>query len=64
MKATEIRELKTKEIEEKLQVEEEALNRMKLNHAINPLDNPNKLKEARKQIARLHTILKERELNK
>lgn len=64
MKATEIRELKTKEIEEKLQVEEEALNRMKLNHAINPLDNPNKLKEARKQIARLQTILKERELNK
>ncbi len=64
MKTTEIRELSTKEIEEKVQVELDNLNKMKLNHVITPLENPNKLKEARKTIARLKTVLSEREQNK
>ncbi len=64
MKATEIRELSTKEIEEKIQTEQEALNKMKLNHVITPLENPNQMKAARKTIARLNTILRERELTK
>lgn len=64
MKATEIRELSTKEIEEKIQTEQEALNKMKLNHVITPLENPNQMKAARKTIARLKTILRERELTK
>lgn len=64
MKATEIRELSTKEIQEKIQVEQEALNKMKLNHVITPLENPNQIKAARKTIARLNTILRERELTK
>ena len=64
MKATEIRELSTKEIEEKIQVEQENLNKMKLNHIITPLENPNQIKEAKKTIARLNTILRERELTK
>jgi len=64
MKAAEIRELSPKELEEKIQVEIELLNRMKMNHAINPLENPNIIKEARRRVARLQTILKERELNK
>lgn len=64
MKATEIRELSTKEIEEKIQAEQENLNKMKLNHVITPLENPNQIKEAKKTIARLNTILRERELTK
>ncbi len=61
MKAAEIRELTTKELEEKLQVETIQLETMKLNHSISPLENPNKIKEARKNIARIQTILKERD---
>ena len=64
MKTTEIRELSTKEIEEKVQLEQENLYKMKLNHVITPLENPNKLKEARKTVARLKTVLSEREQNK
>lgn len=64
MKAAEIRELSQKELEERIQVETEQLNRMKINHAINPLENPNKIKEARKTIAKLNTVLRERELKK
>ena len=64
MKAAEIRELSTKEIQEKIQTEQEALTKMKLNHAITPLDNPNQIREAKKTLARLKTILTERELSK
>jgi large subunit ribosomal protein L29 len=53
MKTSEIKELTTKEIVEKIQVEKENLVRLRLNHAVSPLDNPMKLKEAKKNVARL-----------
>jgi large subunit ribosomal protein L29 len=63
MKVSEIKELTVKEIVEKLQVEKENLVRLKLNHAVSPLDNPMKIKVSRKNIARLKTVLREIELN-
>ena len=63
MKISEIKELTKKEIVEKLQVEKENLVRLKLNHAVSPLDNPMKISDSKKNIARLKTILRERELN-
>ena len=63
MKTSEIKELTTSEIAERLQVERENLVRLKLNHAVSPLDNPMKIKMSKKNIARLSTILRERELN-
>jgi large subunit ribosomal protein L29 len=38
------------------------LTRMRLAHAVSPLDNPNKLKESRRNIARLKTELYKRQL--
>ena len=63
MKSSEIRELTTQEILERIDNEKTSLVRMKLNHAITPLDNPNKIKETRGNIARLLTELRKRELN-
>jgi len=63
MKTSEVKELTTKEIVERIQTEKENLVRLKLNHAVSPLENPLKLKEARKNIARLKTVLHQRELN-
>jgi len=63
MKTSEIKELTTAEIAERLQVEKENLVRLKLNHAVSPLDNPTKISQSKKNIARLNTILRERELN-
>jgi large subunit ribosomal protein L29 len=63
MKISEIKELTSKEIVEKLQVEKENLVRLKLNHAVSPLENPFKLTESKRDIARMKTILRERELN-
>ncbi|MFV0265975.1 MAG: 50S ribosomal protein L29 [Draconibacterium sp.] len=63
MKITEIKELTSKEIVERLQTEKETLVRLKLSHAVSPLENTNKLSESKQTIARLKTVLRERELN-
>ena len=63
MKVTEIKELTVKEIVERLQIEKENLVRLRLNHAVSPLENPQVLKESKQTIARLKTVLRERELN-
>ena len=62
MKAPELRELTIKELEEQLENERNFLTKQRLNHAVSPLDNPLKLKEARKNVARLLTILREKQL--
>ncbi len=63
MKASELRELTVKEIVEQLDNERSFLIKQRLNHAVSPLDNPLKLKESRRNIARLETILREKKLN-
>ncbi|MDR2910858.1 MAG: 50S ribosomal protein L29 [Bacteroidales bacterium] len=63
MKTSEIKELSTKEIVERIQTEEGSLVRLRLNHAVSPLENPMKLKESKRNIARLKTVLRSRELN-
>ena len=63
MKSSEIKELSTQEILERIDNETTALTRMKLNHAITPLDNPNVIGKSRRVIARLKTELRQRELN-
>ncbi len=63
MKASEIKELTDKEILERIQLEKETLTRLNMNHAVSPLDNPMKITETRKNIARLQTIKRQRELN-
>lgn len=64
MKMSEIKELSTADLLEHLNAEKLMLVRMKLNHAISPIDNPQKIKQSRKTIARLMTELRKRELNK
>jgi large subunit ribosomal protein L29 len=61
MKTSEIRELSTSDILERIDTERTMLVRMKLNHAITPLDNPQKVKEVKLTIARLLTELRTRE---
>ena len=63
MKTSEIRELSTPDILERIDTEKTMLVRMKLNHAITPLDNPLKVREVKLTIARLLTELRKRELN-
>lgn len=60
MKNKEVIELTTKEIIERVGDEKIKLTKLRLNHAVSPLDNPNILKEIRKTIARLNTELVKR----
>jgi len=63
MKSSEIKELSNKELLEHIDNEKSTLVRMKLNHAISPLENPQKIKESRRNIARLMTEMRKREMN-
>ena len=62
MKAEVVRELSTPELKERLEEERKGLTKLRLTHAISPLDNPRKIGENRKTVARLLTELKKREL--
>ncbi len=64
MKVKEVRELETKDLAERLETEIAKYNQMKLNHSISPLENPSEIKMTRRNIARMKTILRERELKK
>lgn len=62
MKSTEIKELTILELQERLESEESLMVRMKMNHAVSPLDNPNKIVETRRNIARLKTEMRARQI--
>ena len=57
-----IRELSTPELVERLETESKQLIKLKLNHAVSPLENPNKISAYRKTVARIKTELRKREL--
>jgi large subunit ribosomal protein L29 len=64
MKISEIKELSNQELTERLDNERTMLVRLKLNHAISQLDNPQKLRRSKLTIARLMTEKRQRELSK
>ena len=57
-----LKELSTAELKEKLENERNMYMKMRMSHAVSPLENPNKLKESRKTIARCLTELRAREI--
>ena len=64
MKSKELKDLDVKSLNEKLETEVARLNQLKLNHAVSPLENPSQIKAARRDLARLKTEIRQRELNK
>ena len=61
MKNSEIKELTTAEIIERIANTKEELVRMRLNHSVNPLENPMRIRFTRKDVARLNTELRTRQ---
>lgn len=62
MKAKEIRELSADELNVKLLDLKKDLFNLRLQHAINQLDNPIKIAEVKRDIAKIKTVIREREL--
>lgn len=61
MKNSELRGLSADELKSKLAVEKESYKKLKFSHAITPIENPMKIREARKLIARIETEIKAKE---
>ena len=62
MKANEIRKLSTEEINKKIAESKEELFKLRMKQATGSLENPARIRELRKTVARLKTILREREI--
>ena len=62
MKASEVRELSTDELNEKLTGLKKDLFFLRMQHATNQLDNPIKISMARRDIARVKTVIRQKQL--
>ncbi len=61
MKVEEIKELSVSEIAERIETETAALQQLELNHTTSPLENPMQIRHTRRNIARLKTILSQKQ---
>ena len=61
MKVSEVREMSVADLRDRIEVEKSNLDTMKLNHAISPLEDTSKIRKTRQDIARIITILAEKE---
>ncbi|MFC4871324.1 50S ribosomal protein L29 [Negadavirga shengliensis] len=64
MKNSEINALTESEIVERIAAEQENLTKLRFAHAISPIENPNKIRETRRLVARLKTFLRAKQLAK
>ena len=62
MKTNEIRKLSTEEINKKITESKEELFNLRMKQATGNLENPARIRDLRKTVARLKTILREREI--
>ncbi|MFK7953614.1 MAG: 50S ribosomal protein L29 [Ekhidna sp.] len=63
MKNSELRGLSLDELKNKLAVEKESYGKLKFAHSITPIENPVKIRESRRLVARISTEIKAKELN-
>ena len=62
MKQVDIKDLSVDDLTEKLQEQTNVLSKLKLSHAVSPIENPMQIKDVRRTVARLQTELRKREL--
>ena len=63
MKIAEIKELSTADLQDRIEAEKANYEQLILNHSISPLENPCQIKQQRRTIARMMTVLGQREFN-
>ena len=61
MKVSEVLEMSVADLRDRIEIEKANLDTMKINHAISPLEDTSKFKKTRQDIARMITILAEKE---
>ena len=60
MKSAEIKDLSTKYLAERIETEKAQLAKLKVQHAVSPVENPSIIKKNRRDIARMLTILRQK----
>ena len=60
MKRAEIKELSVKELQERIETQKAQLAKLKVQHAVSPIENPSIIKNSRRDIARMLTILRQK----
>ena len=60
MKSAEIKDLSTKDLAELIETEKAQLAKLKVQHAVSPVENPSIIKKNRRDIARMLTILRQK----
>ena len=61
MKAAEAREMSVADLRDRIQIEKNNLDNMKINHAISPLEDTSKISKTRRDIALMITLLAEKQ---
>ena len=62
MKANEVRKMSSADLEKKLTEQKKDLFQLRLQHATNQLENPVRITEVKRDIARVKTIIREQQL--
>ncbi len=60
MKSAEIKDISIKDLEERIAAEKDQLAKLKVQHAVSPIENPSIIKKNRRDIARMLTILRQK----
>ena len=60
MKSAEIKDMPLKDLQERIETEKAQLAKLKVQHAVSPIENPSVIKKSRRDIARMLTILRQR----
>lgn len=60
MKSAEIKDLSIKDLQERIEAEKGQLAKLKVQHAVSPVENPSIIKKNRRDIARMLTVLRQK----
>ena len=60
MKSAEIKELSVKELQERIEAQKAQLTKLKVQHAVSPVEDPSIIKKSHRDIARMLTILRQK----
>ncbi len=60
MKSAEIKDMSVQDLQERIDAEKAQLSQLKVQHAVSPIENPSIIKKSRRDIARMLTILRQK----
>ena len=60
MKSAEIKDMSVQDLQERIDAEKAQLSQLNVQHAVSPIENPSIIKKSRRDIARMLTILRQK----